>query len=148
MLENKLAATSAIDNFILGVSSVRISKRDSQIIKQRGAMEVPEKTVAWRRQRTTADANCSSGTAYGAKNIVRRSQHADWRAAELKHELNAAIDCRFDASAERVFDAWIDPRTAVKWLFTTITSEWHQAQMNARWWSMADCRSSCGNALP
>jgi uncharacterized protein YndB with AHSA1/START domain len=30
---------------------------------------------------------------------------------------------RFTQSAERVFDAWLDPQTARKWLFTTAESE-------------------------
>jgi uncharacterized protein YndB with AHSA1/START domain len=30
---------------------------------------------------------------------------------------------RFDASPERVFDAWLNPETARKWLFTSPTSE-------------------------
>lgn len=33
------------------------------------------------------------------------------------------ITRRFDASPERVFDAWLDPEMASKWLFTTKTSK-------------------------
>jgi uncharacterized protein YndB with AHSA1/START domain len=38
----------------------------------------------------------------------------------------------FDASPERVFDAWIDPETSSKWLFTMPTSESHSAEIDAR----------------
>jgi uncharacterized protein YndB with AHSA1/START domain len=39
---------------------------------------------------------------------------------------------RFDASPERVFDAWLDPKVAAKWLFTTPASEAHTTQIDAR----------------
>jgi uncharacterized protein YndB with AHSA1/START domain len=36
---------------------------------------------------------------------------------------SASITRRFDAPSERLFDAWVDPETASKWLFTTKTSK-------------------------
>jgi len=39
---------------------------------------------------------------------------------------------RFNASAERVFDAWITPATASQWLFTTPTSKIVRAEVDAR----------------
>ena len=39
---------------------------------------------------------------------------------------------RFDATPERLFDAWTDPRLAQGWLFTTSESESHSAQMDLR----------------
>ena len=50
---------------------------------------------------------------------------------------------RFDASPERVFDAWLDPAIAAKWLFTTPGSESHSTEIDARVggaWTIVDRR--------
>jgi len=39
---------------------------------------------------------------------------------------------RFDASAERVFDAWLDPQVARRWLFSTAESDIVRAEVDAR----------------
>ncbi|MBX3529528.1 MAG: SRPBCC domain-containing protein [Rhizobiaceae bacterium] len=42
------------------------------------------------------------------------------------------ITRRFDAPAERVFDAWLDPRLAVRWLFRSPDGEEVTAAIDAR----------------
>ena len=49
----------------------------------------------------------------------------------------------FDASPERVFDAWLDPQVTGKWLFTSPTSETHSTLIDARVggaWAITDRR--------
>jgi uncharacterized protein YndB with AHSA1/START domain/predicted enzyme related to lactoylglutathione lyase len=53
------------------------------------------------------------------------------------------ITQRFEASATRVFDAWTNPGTASKWLFTSPTSESNRTEMDARVggkWTITDRR--------
>ena len=50
---------------------------------------------------------------------------------------------RFDASPERVFDAWTDPNVASGWLFTGPNSESHRTEIDLRVggrWEIADRR--------
>jgi uncharacterized protein YndB with AHSA1/START domain len=50
---------------------------------------------------------------------------------------------RFDFAPERVFDTWVNPGTAAKWLFTTPKSEWHNTEMDVRVggrWTIVDRR--------
>src|SRR5688572_21766991 len=39
---------------------------------------------------------------------------------------------RFEASPERVFDAWLNPETARKWLFVTPADQTYTAEIDAR----------------
>ncbi|HZZ90263.1 MAG TPA: SRPBCC domain-containing protein [Caulobacteraceae bacterium] len=42
------------------------------------------------------------------------------------------ISRRFEATPERLFDAWTDPRFAAAWLFTEATSEHHATELDVR----------------
>ncbi len=42
------------------------------------------------------------------------------------------ITRRFEASAERVFDAWLDPAMAAQWLFATATGQMVRAEIDPR----------------
>lgn len=58
-------------------------------------------------------------------------------------ELFLSIVRRFDAPAERVFDAWINPGVTRKWLFTSPESDSNSAELDARVggrWTMTDRR--------
>ena len=50
---------------------------------------------------------------------------------------------RFEASCDELFDAWVNPSTLTKWLFTTATSELHRAEFEP-WeggnWTVVDRR--------
>ncbi len=50
---------------------------------------------------------------------------------------------RFDASPERLFEAWTEPNLAARWLFTGPTSETHSAKLDVRVggrWEITDRR--------
>jgi len=51
---------------------------------------------------------------------------------KINSEAVVRVTRRFDASAERVFDAWLDARTAGKWLFATPTGEMTRCEMDPR----------------
>jgi uncharacterized protein YndB with AHSA1/START domain len=50
---------------------------------------------------------------------------------------------RFDVSPERLFDAWLDPNIASRWLFTAPNSEANETEIDARVggrWRISDRR--------
>lgn len=49
-----------------------------------------------------------------------------------KPSTSVRVTRRFEASPERVFDAWLDPKKAAKWLFATPTGQMVRAEVDAR----------------
>lgn len=49
-----------------------------------------------------------------------------------KRDKSVSLSRYFEASAERVFDAWTNPDIAAKWLFTMAISEAHTTEIDAR----------------
>ena len=59
--------------------------------------------------------------------------------------INARIIRKFGASPERVFDAWLDSKTAGKWLFSTATGQITCMEIDARaggWFYIEERRTS------
>ena len=57
--------------------------------------------------------------------------------------VSARLTRRLDAAPERVFDAWLDPKVASRWLFTSSTSQANDTQIDARVggkWRISDRR--------
>jgi uncharacterized protein YndB with AHSA1/START domain len=57
--------------------------------------------------------------------------------------VSARLTRRLDAAPERVFDAWLDPQIANRWLFTSQASQANDTQIDARVggkWRISDCR--------
>jgi uncharacterized protein YndB with AHSA1/START domain len=50
----------------------------------------------------------------------------------LETPARASVSRRFNATPERVFDAWLNPALACKWLFTSATSEANHTEIDAR----------------
>jgi uncharacterized protein YndB with AHSA1/START domain len=80
---------------------------------------------------------------HAARTEAGWKQILDGLAAALDENV-LSLTHRFDFPPERVFDAWVNPSTAAKWLFTTPTSESHETQIDARVggrWTIVDRRA-------
>jgi len=53
-------------------------------------------------------------------------------AIDVEQQISARVTRRFRASPERVFDAWLDPKTARKWLFAKAACQIVCAEIDGR----------------
>src|SRR5687768_4163810 len=71
-----------------------------------------------------------------ARSAERRSPRARERVARSAGAVRGTsafrLTQRFDAPASRVFDAWVDPDIARRWLFATASRPVARAKMDAR----------------
>src|SRR5262249_60976491 len=51
---------------------------------------------------------------------------------DAEQQISARVTRRFRASPERVFDAWLDPKTARKWLFAKAAGQNGSAEIDGR----------------
>lgn len=51
---------------------------------------------------------------------------------KMEERKTVAVTHRFNAAAERVFDAWLDPNTVGLWLFSTPTGRMTKVEIDAR----------------